>query len=138
VKDQSLSDMNAMMKEFDIDFMLTSLLVMNESKKIKKKNRSSESLKKQKRADIFTTRDSFDHEYVKTKMRERERERERVRAREREDEREREREDERAREREDERTRARAREREREREQISIDQHDINEMSSEMTSMLQF
>jgi hypothetical protein len=121
------------MKEFSLDSVLT----LKESKKMKRKDRPLESQNKmQKRVNNSTRRNSFDHEYVETKIDQRERERERERdekTRERERSRTQTRDDKKRREREDER----ARERERERERL-IESADVNEMSSGMTSLLQF
>jgi hypothetical protein len=124
-------DDDDLMKEFSLDSVLT----MKESKKMKKKGRLLESQNKvQKRVNNSTRRDSFDHEYVEAEIDQRGRERGRdEKTRERGRSRTQTRDDEGERGREDERTRGRERGRER-----LIESADVDEMSSGMTSLLQF
>jgi hypothetical protein len=132
-----------------IDFSFDSLLAMSDSKKIKDKNRSSESQNKQKRQnkDTFITRDSSDFEFAERKFNQRvnsidEHERERKERRERsreEDDRERDDRERSDRKRDDRKRNDRKRDdRDRERDQIIDETTDVDEVSSEMISLLQF
>jgi hypothetical protein len=135
--------------------LIDSLLQMNESKKIKEKDRLVRTKNKDKFKNTFITRNSSEFEFVEAKFRQRtdetqsndidennivdlisETERERDdradKARERSDRAGR------TRERDDQTSRAQSRERDRERERDENKSADVEEVSSRMTSLMQF
>jgi hypothetical protein len=113
-KSSQFSDEIASLKEFSLD----SLLAINDSKKIKNKDRSSNS--QNKKSDKITRRDSSDFEFTETKFNQRVNEQSERRQRERR-KRERSRERERKERKRDERREEKKRERERESNQIIDD-----------------